>query len=750
MKFSNLLIILSFSLLSVLNAQDEVLSPIGNNAALRKFESQAKASIVYNNIVITSDTLSLPFIDDFSTPTLPARDFSSLQFTDSSLFAVGTCVLAGDFTLITDSFSSIPTFVYFYDTLTDLVDSVAAAPLQFEFYDGVNCFPNATSTSTFYPQVYHYSFDSLTGASLDSALIPVDTAFQYAEIYFALLGSDAKWVDNYAFQNTTFPINPPTIGVATLDGLNEFGRPYNNTVINPIGNADVLTSKPIDLSPYLNDSALFISFFVQAKGLGDAPNIQDSLVLEFKNEYEDLWVNVWGINIDDVTDNDFKQYYVAIRDTNLIAGPRYFYQDFQFRFRNIASLSGNNDHWNIDYIRLDRNRALVEQDTVIRDVAFLYDFPNSLSTYSMLPWSQFQAGADSFNALIEIPIRDNGQINGVSAGSFPISVLVTDSLDTDTIFQLSGLNFNPTSEIKIQVFSPISDFVKPSFEGDSICMNSSMAMFPTARNLISSNDSIFSQVCFDKVMAYDDGSAERAYGLSGSPNEIKKFAYKFEVAHPDTLAAIQVHFSNIDENVSDLVFNFYAWDSLEIDQPLSYEKVIGVIENKKPAYIDIQNGFVTFAFDTPILVTKAFYIGWAQTDTRNLQIGFDKNSTKGRANMYTFTGSTWRESSILEQGSPMMRAVLDANFVFEPPTGISSITQVQTILIYPNPSSGVFNLELPIEARDFQTTVFDLSGKLIHQSRNKTSIDLSEYNVGMYLLQTQLNGQLYRAKLIKN
>jgi len=281
-------------------------------------------------------------------------------------------------------------------------------------------------------------------------------------------------------------------------------------------------------------------------------------------------------------------------------------------------------------------------------------------------------------------------------------------------------------------------------------MNSSMAMFPTARNLISSNDSIFSQVCFDKVMAYDDGSAERAYGLSGSPNEIKKFAYKFEVAHPDTLAAIQVHFSNIDENVSDLVFNFYAWDSLEIDQPLSYEKVIGVIENKKPAYIDIQNGFVTFAFDTPILVTKAFYIGWAQTDTRNLQIGFDKNSTKGRANMYTFTGSTWRESSILEQGSPMMRAVLDANFVFEPPTGISSITQVQTILIYPNPSSGVFNLELPIEARDFQTTVFDLSGKLIHQSRNKTSIDLSEYNVGMYLLQTQLNGQLYRAKLIKN
>jgi hypothetical protein len=750
MKFSNLLIILSFSFLSVINAQDEVLSPIGNNAALRKYEVQTKASLAFNNIVITTDTLSLPFIDDFSTPTLPARDFSNFQFTDSSLYASGSCVIDGDFTLFIDSFSTVQTYVYFYDTLTDLVDSIVTASLQFEFYNGPNCFPIPSTTASYYPQVYSYSFDSVTGARLDSILLPVDTSFQYAEIYFALLGSDTKWVDNYAFQNTTFPINPPTIGVATLDGLNEFGRPYNNTVVNPVGYADIVTSKPIDLSAYHNDSAVFISFFIQATGIGDVPNIQDSLVLEFKNEYENLWVKVWGINIEDVVSNDFKQYYVALRDTNLIAGPRYFYPNFQFRFRNIASLSGNNDHWHIDYIRLDRNRALVEQDTVIRDVAFLYDFPNSLSKYSMLPWSQFQAGADSFAAEIEIPIRDNGQINGVSAGSFPISVLVTDSLDSDTIFQLSGLNFNPTAEIKIQPFSPISDFVKPNFDGDSICMNSGMGMYPTARNLIFSNDTIFSQICFDKVMAYDDGSAERAYGLSGSPNEIKKFAYKFEVSHPDTLAAIQIHFSNIDEDVSNLVFSFYAWDSLEIDQPLSYENVIGTIENKKPTYINIQNGFVTFAFDTPILVTNTFYIGWAQTDTRNLQIGFDKNSTKGRVNMFTYTGSTWRASTISEQGSPMLRAVLDANFVFEAPTGITNISSVSTISVYPNPSSGVFTLMLPKDMREFQTRVFDLSGKLIHQSNNQLSIDLSEYNTGMYLLQTQMNGQIFRAKLIKN
>ncbi|MEZ4916284.1 MAG: hypothetical protein R2836_04795 [Chitinophagales bacterium] len=64
---------------------------------------------------------------------------------------------------------------------------------------------------------------------------------------------------------------------------------------------------------------------------------------------------------------------------------RYFYEDFQFRFRNKASISGNNDQWNIDYIRLDKGRIQTEIDTVIRDVAFMYDFPNVLEKYTTLP-----------------------------------------------------------------------------------------------------------------------------------------------------------------------------------------------------------------------------------------------------------------------------------------------------------------------------------------------------------------------------
>ncbi|MCB0510614.1 MAG: T9SS type A sorting domain-containing protein, partial [Bacteroidetes bacterium] len=483
---------------------------------------------------------------------------------------------------------------------------------------------------------------------------------------------------------------------------------------------------------------------------GDSPNSPDSLILEFKNEYENLWVKAWSISIDELSDNDFKQFYVAVRDTNLITGPRYFYEDFQFRFRNIASLSGNNDHWNIDYVRLDKNRALVEQDTVIRDVAFMYDFPNILDRYSALPWNQFQAGADRFADSISIQIRDNGQVAGVSAGAFPIKVLVSDSLDQDTIYQLGGLNFNPTQEIKSQIFTPNLDFVKPSFEGDSIYINAGMGMEPTSRNLLTSNDTTFSQILFHKVMSYDDGSAERAYGLSGSPNEAKKFAYRFEVAHPDTLAGIQVHFSNIDEDVSNLVFSFFAWDSLEINQALSYEHVIGVIENKTPVYIDMLNGFASFAFDTPILVTDKFYIGWVQTDTRNLQIGFDKNSTKGREHMFIYTSSTWRPSNLSEQGSPMMRAVLDADYPF--PTGIREFitTQSSLLKVYPNPSNSILHVEMDEQYDNYTLNLFDYTGKLVLQEENVKQLDMSNLNTGVYFLRTILDGQMFYAKVLKN
>lgn len=52
------------------------------------------------------------------------------------------------------------------------------------------------------------------------------------------------WEDSQAFVNRSLGLNPPSIGVLTLDGLDAEGLPYGGGY----GGSDTLTSRPIDMS----------------------------------------------------------------------------------------------------------------------------------------------------------------------------------------------------------------------------------------------------------------------------------------------------------------------------------------------------------------------------------------------------------------------------------------------------------------------------------------------------------------------
>ena len=56
------------------------------------------------------------------------------------------------------------------------------------------------------------------------------------------------WYSGNVFLNSTYPINPPTIGVATFDGLDSSGFAYDLSQNFSWGEADRLTSNPIDIS----------------------------------------------------------------------------------------------------------------------------------------------------------------------------------------------------------------------------------------------------------------------------------------------------------------------------------------------------------------------------------------------------------------------------------------------------------------------------------------------------------------------
>ncbi|MDR0603662.1 MAG: T9SS type A sorting domain-containing protein [Bacteroidales bacterium] len=106
----------------------------------------------------------------------------------------------------------------------------------------------------------------------------------------------ALWIGKQAFINQSFSIDPPTIGCATLDAVNEKGELYEHASIYPFG-ADTLLSKPIRLDSIFSplpsaltpaDSVSFYFYYQPGGGdgnpwekLGDVPEKNDSLILEF-------------------------------------------------------------------------------------------------------------------------------------------------------------------------------------------------------------------------------------------------------------------------------------------------------------------------------------------------------------------------------------------------------------------------------------------------------------------------------------
>ena len=154
-----------------------------------------------------------------------------------------------------------------------------------------------------------------------------------------------RWEDSFARINSTLALSPPTIGVATLDGLNEEGYPYQFSE-NSYGLADVLTSLPINLAGLTADNNVHLHFRYQGGGRGNSPEEQDSLMVEFlaPGGGDDAWFQVWSIPGEETA--GFTSVFIPVDD------PLYLTDGFKFRFRNYSTLAGNLDHWHVDYVFL--------------------------------------------------------------------------------------------------------------------------------------------------------------------------------------------------------------------------------------------------------------------------------------------------------------------------------------------------------------------------------------------------------------
>jgi hypothetical protein len=738
----------------------ETLSPLNYNPRLyyagiktphKQQSNKYKDFVIVQDSVylIESDTLSLPFVDDFTYPSLPL----GFPGYDTLYNVIGPCDTNWPVSTITDTFSLNVTYTYFYDTATKTVDSVANDAIIFYNSLGVkkDCF-YLGDTVNLYPRGYNYIFDTINGLvtyrvyDSTDVLVPLS----YAPVLYKTKSPlYTKWLDNNVYQNYTSAYLPPSIGVVTFDGLNSAGQPYNKSAPSNFGIADILTSKPFYLGGLTGSDSVYLSFFYQPGGFGYDAVSTDSLVLQFYNGFTNTWDYAWSAAGDSVPPNTpdaFRQVILNIPTNDSGSHIAYLFDGFQFRFLNYGPLTGGVDIWNLDYVRLDKNRTFT--DTSINDVAFQYEMPSILKNYSEMPAEQFTGKPDLADT---IPLFiDN--LNQTQASANPPAIPYTFSSsqtypNSSVVLAPTTNTFNAGLENVVYLF-PNTQYNPPSVGADPMLVINSQAVLNN-NDILTANDTISHNQSLYNVLAYDDGTAELAYGVQNLGTN--KFAYDFTLNQPDSLVGFQVLFGNVSIDVSQLVFNYALWYNLDTQNVYYTDTPVYISNLFVPYYIDSVNGFTTYRIP-PVYLPTHFYFGWEQTDVNNLQIGYDVNSTKGWPHMYIYVDGVWQLSTIPTPGSPMIRLLLGHSS--QTPSGIKDISP-KPVKVYPNPTSGILTFELPDPYTSYDVLLYNTLGQAVSSQtigNGHNTIDISDVDAGIYVLKiTDKNtGISYQNKIIRS
>ncbi len=575
--------------------------------------------------------------------------------------------------------------------------------------------------------------------------------------------SPERWLDDDVYINTTFAKDPPSVGMATFDGLDRGGDPYN--LVNG-GIGDKLTSKPIDLSSLSPDSNIYIRYFVAPKGYGPEPE-EDPFFLEFRNS-QGQWIGMDTIEgtggLAPFVVPPFVFYALKIDD------PTFFHEAFQFRFKANNSPGGLGDWWHLDYIHLASGSTDVNR---FPDMAFR-ELPSSvLRNYTSMPWSHFvdneEQELDSvfasslFNHENFTQELEDSQIE-ISETTTPKVFATTFSLSSNTI------NVDPNSGVNAQytlndaqqdgLVSFFESINPSSFRNGKTSYSFDVGV---QGNEFYINDTVELATPFNDYFAHDDGSAEFQIAWK-DPEGGEEMAVRYKANIDDSLTGIRImfpHFTFYD--VGGQFFNLKVWFGGE-NGPTENADPVYEMELVKPFFVDEKfdtlEAFTTyrledvFGIETPLAISKGqhFYVGLEQLTTGppfGIPVGYDVNNPCG-CNFIKDKDTNWGKIGIQPQGALMIRPV------FGPVTNSSNPTSEITasenwLTIYPNPAIDELNIHLESEEHtNFQYAILNQLGQLVQLGDLQPTISLHQLTGGAYYLQTmkKSTGEIWIEKFI--
>lgn len=572
------------------------------------------------------------------------------------------------------------------------------------------------------------------------------------------------WEDQYVFVNKFMAVNPPTIGVASFDGLNDEGQPYQGFSVDNAP-CDTLTSTTINLASFTTDNSIYFNFFYQAGGYADYPNPNDTLILEFK--YETGWDTIWKVTQEDEILRDFEQVSIKVSDS-----AKYLIPNFQFRFRNYARPAGHNDFWHIDYVRLEQGAPR----TNFNDQAFV-EIPTSIiEPYTQMTFEQFLFQQDTSknkdNNFLHsfkvrnleneaVPVSYFYEINLPSLGTNlfttnPLALNVPSNSFFDQALTLKPFAIDTVSDdnkenYNIIPFAAIEDTVKLDIE----------YFIETSNDVRRENDTIKRSYNFSNQLAYDDGIADFAYAVNG---ESAEFAQRYIVYERDDIFGLMIHFARIENNQSNRLFSIKIWDKIEgVDGSdttvLIYPERNPLDPYAEPDLLNVQypnqynhSGFRLYCFDNQISVSDTFYVGIQQSGDVGILVGFDKNTEAGNQNLFYNLFNEWTPSTL--NGSVMMRPVFDespddcfVDWVNAPSYAVLS----DEFEIYPNPVSDNLSISFNKINKVNSIEILDVAGKLIENFNGYVNqVNVGNMPNGIYFIRLTVGGKTGIKKFIKS
>lgn len=526
------------------------------------------------------------------------------------------------------------------------------------------------------------------------------------------------WLDSNVYLTMDMALNTRSFGVMTFDGLDKYGQAYNLTNPNAQGVADYLTSKYINLARNPIDS-VYLSFLYQGTGIGNEPEPEDSLVLEFRAAGSAFWKHIWSVPGDAHT--EFTLVMIPIVDTT------YLKKGFQFRFKNYATLSGNVDHWHIDVVRLNsgRNRG----DSLVDDIGITTRPLSFLNGYQTMPWSHYlQAGSSLHKANQWVHFRNNsGVIRNVDFGYRILQ-------DGATVFS-SNILFKNSSANSPDSANMLYNLASISANGNDSSLVEIRYFINTVPDNRMQNDTFRYEQKFYNYYAYDDGSTERAYSLN---TVSAKMAIKYGTLVPDTIRGILIYFPPVLEDATDNRFRIGIWanNNGEPGNPIYLSDSLF-----RPRY-STQNYFVRYLLDTSIFVADSFFVGIEQQFGSRLYVGYDRNIDNS-PKLYYNLDNNWFGTDF--EGTLMIRPMFGAAVSSD----LGQVDQSRAeIKIYPNPAADFIRLELPA-ASAFRYEIMDITGRILQKGEGQhPEIRLNGLSNGLHFIRIEQAGQVFTEKLL--